>query len=150
MSRTLALLAAGALAVALAGCSAAPASSYSDYSEPDDVVQDEAASEPAAEAPEEAPPADTDPFAIGSDFSQSCSIAWPSAPVVTSSAIQLTLQCSGVPSDQYQLVVAVYPDPDLPVTPSTGSMQVSGTVADVGTSGSGLVYLVVQASAVDF
>lgn len=103
---------------------------------------------PAPVVEEPAAPSQTS-FEIGSPFDQSCSVAWPSAPVVTSTSIQLTLSCDGVP-EAYPLVVAVYPDPDLAVTPATGRLRVSGTIADIGRSESGLVFLVVRASAITF
>jgi hypothetical protein len=115
----------------------------------DDATVD---SPPADDAPAEpAPPAEpetqADSFAIGSAFDRNCSVAWPSAPVTTSTAIQLTMSCNGVPGD-YPFVVAVYPDPSLPVTPSTGQMRVQGTIVDIGHSQQGFDYLVVDADAV--
>lgn len=140
--------------VTLTGCSTTYGSSgSSDGASPpqngQEVNTTEESTVPVQEAPAESTPTD-DPFGIGAPFMQECSIAWPSAPVITSSAIQLTLQCSGVPANQFQLIVAVYPDPTLPVTPSTGTMLVSGSVADTGRSDAGIDYLVVQASTVEF
>lgn len=67
--------------------------------------------------------------------------------MVTSTNIQMTMSCAGVPST-YPLVVVIYNDPTLPVTPSTGPMTVTGIVQDIAQSGNGLSMPVIVASSV--
>lgn len=148
---------AAAFVISISGC-ASTSSLYADSGDTGSTVDGGSSSQvggaqteadapsPAQEEP--AAPAPTS-FDVGSDFNQNCSVAWPSAPIVTTSAIQLTLSCGGVPST-YPLVVAIYPDPNLPVTPSTGQMNVVGSIVDIGKSESGLVFLIVRATAVTF
>lgn len=95
--------------------------------------------------PPAAAPAST--FAPGDPFDRSCVVAWPTAPVRTATAIQLTMSCRGVP-DGYRLVQVVYGDPHLPIRPSTGAVRVLGHVADVAASEYGYKDLVVQADTV--
>jgi hypothetical protein len=86
-------------------------------------------------APAEPPELSDDPgagsaageWAVGSRYSGSCTVAWPSSPTVSATDIQMTMSCSGL-SDKYLVVLVVYPDPDLPVTPSTGAMKVTGVI----------------------
>jgi len=85
------------------------------------------------------------PFGIGASYSGSCYVAWPTAPTVTSTSIQMTMSCTGIPS-QYPLVIVIYGDPGLPVTPSTGSMKVTGVVQDFAQSGYGMTLPVIVAS----
>jgi len=59
----------------------------------------------------------------------------------------MTMSCSGIPS-QYLLVVVVYGDPSLAVTPSTGTMTVKGTVVDFAQSQMGMTMPVIQASSI--
>jgi hypothetical protein len=108
----------------------------------DDAVEPPPAEEPA---PPPAPPAAS--FAKGDPFDQSCSVAWPSAPVVTSDVIQITAFCPNVPST-YPLVLIQYSDPTLPLNPSTGSFRVVGTVYGSATSDAGMPYLIVIADQV--
>lgn len=84
-------------------------------------------------------------FAQGDDFDATCVVAWPTAPERTSSSIAMRMSCTGVPS-RYQFVDVTYGDPNLDVTPSTGSMHVRGTVQDVARSQLGFMTLVVLAS----
>jgi hypothetical protein len=86
----------------------------------------------------------TSHFEIGDRFVASCVVAWPTAPVRTTTTIQMRMSCNGVPQ-QYLFVDVVYPDPNLQVTPSTGYMQVEGTIADMATSEFGYRTLIVQA-----
>lgn len=143
------------LAFAISGCAptefapsgADDGGAYSGSSSTSDTGDVPTAPEaPPIDVPAEPAPAS---FEIGSDFDQSCSVAWPSAPTVTTTSIQLTLSCSGVPST-YPLVIAVYPDPSLSITPSTGQLRVAGTIVDIGTSESGLVFLIVSARSITF
>lgn len=102
-------------------------------------------------APTPAPTVTTAPspsFEIGDAFSADCVVAWPSAPVRDSTTIQMTMTCSGVPNE-FQFVQVVYPDPELDVTPSTGSMHVSGQVTDFAQSQLGFQVLVVVAEEID-
>lgn len=100
---------------------------------------------PAAPAPE--PPAPAATFEVGDPFDESCSVAWPSAPTVTATDIQIAAYCPGVPSS-YPLVLVVYGDPALPITPSTSSFRAIGEVYGTGQSGAGMPYLIVLASEV--
>lgn len=111
-----------------------------------------ATSPPATSPPATSPPATEAPssgFEIGDPFSESCVVAWPSAPIRDSSSIQMQMSCPGVPSEFF-LVQVVYPDPELEVTPSTGAMQVTGEVADVARSQLGYQVLVVVADDIEF
>lgn len=87
-------------------------------------------------------------YDIGSEFSEPCYVAWPTAPVHTSDSIQMTMACSNVPG-QYLFVVVSYPDPDLPITPSTGTVLVHGQITDIATSEFGYRELIVLADAID-
>ena len=87
-------------------------------------------------------------FGIGTPYSGKCTVAWPTAPVVTSTTIQMTMSCTGIPS-QYLLVVVVYADPTLNVTPSTGAMSVTGVVADFAQSQAGMTVPVIQATSIN-
>jgi hypothetical protein len=74
-------------------------------------------------------------------------VAWPSAPAVTADAIQITAFCPNVPAS-YPLVLIQYGDPALPITPSTGSFRVIGTVYGSANSTAGVPYLIVIADQV--
>jgi hypothetical protein len=111
----------------------------------DAAVEPPPAEEPAEPAAPAAPPAAS--FTKGDPFDQSCSVAWPSAPVVTSDVIQITAFCPNVPST-YPLVLIQYSDPTLPLNPSTGSFRVVGTVYGSATSDAGMPYLIVIADQV--
>jgi len=84
-------------------------------------------------------------FGIGTNYSGKCYVAWPTAPVTTSTTIQMTMSCSGIPS-QYALVLIVYGDPSLQVTPSTGSMTVTGVVQDFEQSQMGMTVPIIMAT----
>jgi hypothetical protein len=103
-----------------------------------------AAPPPAAPAPTAAPGGDAQ-FGVGTHYAGKCSVAWPTAPVLTSTTIQMTMSCTAVPS-QYMLTLVVYDDPTLKVTPSTGQMTVTGVVVDFATSQMGMTMPIIQAS----
>jgi hypothetical protein len=88
-------------------------------------------------------------FSAGAAFDDYCVVAWPTAPIRSSSGIQMTMTCTHVPESQYLFTVVAYGDPNLPITPSTGQMHVTGRVVDVATSGYGYRELVVRADHVD-
>jgi len=103
---------------------------------------------PTTQAPPPAPATTSQPdsgFGIGTSYSGKCYVAWPTAPVTTSTTIQMTMSCSGVPS-QYALVLVVYGDPSLPVTPSTGAMTVTGVVQDFEQSQMGMTVPIIMAT----
>jgi hypothetical protein len=83
----------------------------------------------------------------GDAFSETCSVAWPSAPQITATDIQITAYCPNVPSS-YAVVLVVYPDPNLPITPDTGSFVVIGEVYGAAESQAGMPYLIVLADEV--
>lgn len=66
---------------------------------------------------------------IGNQVATECAVAWPSAPTRTSDVILMRTTCKGQPSG-FLFVDIQYPDPDLPVDPSTGFFSVQGTVVD--------------------
>lgn len=86
---------------------------------------------------------------IGSPFESWCVVAWPTAPVVTSEGIQMTMSCEAVPEDQYLFTEVVYGDPDLPISPEHARAHVVGTIVDVAESAYGYSELVVEASSVE-
>lgn len=59
------------------------------------------------------------------------------------------MDCINVPDD-YLLTQVVYADPSLNVTPSTGEMQVTGTVADIAQNGNGMEVPIIEANSVTF
>lgn len=75
-------------------------------------------------------------------------MAWPTAPVVTSDSIQMTMSCDAVPEDEYLFTEVVYGDPNLPITPDNSRAYVVGKIVDVATSAYGYKELIVQASSV--
>jgi hypothetical protein len=83
----------------------------------------------------------------GDPFDMQCVVAWPTAPSYTSTAIEMTMSCPGVPQ-QFLFVSVTYPDPNLPITPGTGAVRVRGTIADFATSAYGFRELVVLANSV--
>jgi hypothetical protein len=89
-------------------------------------------------------------FAIGARFDSECVVAWPTAPTITSNSIVMTMTCQNVPEDEFQFTQVTYNDPNLPVTPDTGQMEVIGRVEDVAQSDLGFKELVVQASNITF
>ena len=106
-----------------------------------------------ATPPTPAPPPTTQqappPLAIGSPFDDKCVVAWPTAPVRTSASIEMTMSCAHVPESTYLFTQVTYDDPNLPITPSTGTIRVQGRVVDVAKSEYGFNELVVQASSVE-
>jgi hypothetical protein len=87
-------------------------------------------------------------FGIGDEFSAICSVAWPTAPTYTATTIELTMSCPDVPQ-QFLFVSVSYPDPNLPINPSTGAVRVHGQVVNIGTSAYGYKTLYVAADEVD-
>ena len=83
-------------------------------------------------------------FDIGDDFAARCTVAWPTAPYRGSSTIQMRMSCGGVPS-QFLFVDVTYGDPDLPVSPSRPTVDVTGTIVEIGRSEYGFTVLVVEA-----
>jgi hypothetical protein len=96
----------------------------------------------------EPPPTPSGSLAIGSPFASQCVVAWPTAPVVTSEGIQMTMSCAAVPEGEYLFTEVFYGDPDLPVSPDHAQAYVVGTVRDVAHSEYGYSELVVEASSV--
>lgn len=141
--------------ILLTGCVATPAPA--DNTTDDTVVEEaQTADEPPVDAEpsqEAAAPADPSPapvastYAAGDFFDESCSVAWPSAPQVTATDIQITSYCPNVPNS-YAVVLVVYGDPTLPITTSTGSFRVIGEVYGSATSQAGMPYLIVLADEV--
>jgi hypothetical protein len=82
----------------------------------------------------------------GQHFDSDCAVAWPTAPAVSTAYIQMTMSCSGVPESEYLFTIVQYADPNLPVTPDTGSMKVIGAVVGSIRSDYGYSELEVQAS----
>jgi hypothetical protein len=93
------------------------------------------------------PPSGTS-LAIGGHFNSRCVVAWPTAPVITTTSIQMTMSCQGVPENKYLFTQVNYGDPSLPVTPSHASAHVEGTIVDIAKSDYGYNELVVEASSV--
>lgn len=109
-------------------------------------VEDTAPAEPEPVDPEpESSDASSTP---GAPFDSSCVVAWPTAPVRTSDAIQLTMDCKGLP-DGVLFAHVRYSDPNLPIKPSTGTVHVTGTIVDVARSELGYSYLMVDADNID-
>lgn len=105
--------------------------------------------EPAAPTRAPTPVTDgTSHYGAGDPFSSYCSVAWPTAPSYTSTAIILTMTCDSSPEGILFTQVS-YPDPALPITPSTGRVRVTGTVVDEATSAYGYRILRVAADSVD-
>ncbi|MHB8242590.1 MAG: hypothetical protein ACYDHN_11415 [Solirubrobacteraceae bacterium] len=87
-------------------------------------------------------------FAVGAPFDSECVVAWPTAPVTTSTTIQMTMSCAGVPENEYLFTQVDYGDPSLPISPDHARAHVVGTIVDIATSAYGYKELVVQASSV--
>lgn len=102
---------------------------------------------PQPSAPATAAPAN---YSIGSAFQDECVVAWPTAPVITSDSIIMTMSCQHVPENEFLFVQVTYDDPRLRVTPDTGTMEITGRIADIAQSDYGYKELVVQASQVSF
>ena len=98
------------------------------------AVAEELAVPPPAVAPDQPAATDEPPdeptpvedagasYDIGDAFDDYCHNAWPTAPSYTTTQIIMTMRCDNQPQ-QYLFVQVSYPDPDLPVTPSTGRMR---------------------------
>jgi hypothetical protein len=100
-----------------------------------------------APSTETAPPSDS--LEIGSSFASWCVVAWPTAPVVSSEGIQMTMSCDAVPESEYLFTAVLYGDPDLPVSPEHARAYVEGTISDVAESEYGYRELVVLATNVE-
>jgi lysophospholipase L1-like esterase len=87
-------------------------------------------------------------FQIGDSFSARCVVAWPTAPQRSRSGTDMRMSCLGVPK-QFLFVDVPSDDRNLPITPSTGHVQVTGRILDVAESEHGFRVLVVYASRVD-
>lgn len=83
-------------------------------------------------------------YDIGSEFESSCINAWPTAPTYTDTSVVLTMRCPSTGAD-YLFVQVTYPDPSLPITPSTGYVDIHGYITDVARSGYGYRILVIAA-----
>lgn len=92
--------------------------------------------------------ASTGSLTIGSHFDSECVVAWPTAPVTTSTSIQMTMSCDAVPESEFLFTQVDYGDPNLPVSPDHARAHVIGTIVDIATSAYGYKELVVQASSV--
>ncbi|MCL1897429.1 MAG: hypothetical protein FWG16_01195 [Micrococcales bacterium] len=101
------------------------------------VDADQPQNEPAAPTTDEPSPTAQEPepepegFAIGASYSGTCGYAAMGPPVTTDTEIQVTMSCTGVPS-QYMAVLVVYGDPSLTIS-SMGDekWQVTGSVIDI-------------------
>lgn len=91
----------------------------------------------------------TSHFDVGDPFSSACVVAWPSAPTYTNDSIVMTMSCQATPG-QFLFTQVTYGDPNLPITPSTGTVQVSGTIAGYARSAYGYKELLVQANRVSW
>jgi hypothetical protein len=102
---------------------------------------------PAAKSPA---PASTSGYSPGSHCDDYCVIAWPTAPVYTSTSVEMTMSCEHVNEDQYLFTDVIYNDPSFQPTPDSGQMHVVGTVIGTAHSDYGFDILQVQASQVSF
>jgi hypothetical protein len=91
----------------------------------------------------------TSHFGIGDAFDLICYVAWPTAPTYTSNTIEMTMACPNMPK-QYLFAHVSYPNPDLPMTPSTGNVRVVGTITNIATSAYGYKELIVDARQIEF
>jgi hypothetical protein len=101
-----------------------------------------------AATPTTTPSAQPQSLAVGAPFNSECVVAWPTAPVTTSTSIQMTMSCDAVPENEYLFTQVDYGDPNLPISPDHARAHVIGTVVDIATSAYGYKELVVQASSV--
>lgn len=90
----------------------------------------------------------TQTFGIGEEFFADCVVAWPTAPTYTATSIEMTMSCPAVPQ-QFLFVHVSYPDPDLPINPSTGMVPVHGEVVNIGENAYGFRTLYVAADDID-
>jgi hypothetical protein len=104
--------------------------------------------QPAPSTSTSQPPPSEGSLAVGSSFASWCVVAWPTAPVISSEGIEMTMSCDAVPEDEYLFTEVFYEDPDLPVSPEHARAYVVGKVADVAHSEYGYDELVVEASSV--
>jgi hypothetical protein len=107
---------------------------------------------PSTPAPKPSTPRPSDTGsspAIGSHFESWCVVAWPTAPLITTEGIQMTMSCDAVPESQYLFTEVAYGDPNLPISPEHARAYVIGQVVDVGESAYGYSELVVEASSVE-
>lgn len=88
-------------------------------------------------------------IAIGSPFEDICTVAWPTAPSLSSQGTQIRTTCRGVDTGEYQFVDILVPDTDLEVTSSNPTVRIRGEVADVIESGMGFTTLAVIAAEAD-
>jgi hypothetical protein len=111
-----------------------------------------AVSAPPRTSPPTTAPSTTAPtsYQPGSHFDDYCVIAWPTAPVYTSNAIQMTMSCVHVDENTYLFTVVQYDDPNFKPTPDSGQMHVVGTVIGTAHSDYGYNELEVLASNVTF
>lgn len=87
--------------------------------------------------PEPEPEVDVGPlYEPGEAFADDCVVAWPTAPLYASDSVSLRMSCVRVPG-QFLFTDVLFPNPDLPITPSTGRVRVTGRVAGVAESGNG-------------
>ena len=84
-------------------------------------------------------------YVPGSPFEDSCVVAWPTAPLRTSTSISMRMSCAGVPGEEFLFTDVTLDDPSLVVTPSTGALTVRGVVEDTAASGYGYNVLLVRA-----
>ena len=85
---------------------------------------------------------------IGDPFESICYVAWPTAPTYTATTIELTMSCRSAP-EAYLFTHVSYPDPNLPITPSTGNVLVRGRIVNQSTSAYGYRVLWVDADLVN-
>jgi hypothetical protein len=96
--------------------------------------------------PQPEPDIDVGPlYEPGEAFADDCVVAWPTAPLYSSDGVTLRMSCAGVPG-QFLFTDAFFPNPELPITPSTGQVRVSGQVVGVAESGNGFRTLQVLAT----
>ncbi len=113
--------------------------------------QDPASADPTpapTQASERPPVTSGNTWDPGDPFSASCVVAWPTAPLRSSSGTQMRMNCEGVPS-QFLFVDVFVPDPDLSVNPSTGYFDVRGEIVEAADSEMGFGVLLVYADEVD-
>ncbi|WP_157944013.1 SGNH/GDSL hydrolase family protein [Blastococcus atacamensis] len=89
----------------------------------------------------------TSDFSIGDRFVSACVVAWPTAPTYTSDSIIMTMDCRAAP-EQFTFTQVTLGDPELPITPGTGVVQVDGVIVDYAQSTYGFRTLVVEADSV--
>jgi cutinase len=93
-------------------------------------------------------PSPSPSFAPGASFDDLCVVAWPTAPVRTANAIEMTMSCQHVPESEYLFTDVSYGDPNLAITPDTPEARVIGRVVGTATSDLGYKELLVAASSV--